>query len=66
MPDRRVRSRAQPGRSIAGSSMVISRSGAAYPESRPGTRPPIALPATWRGRERYISSASIMRGHLPG
>ena len=46
MPDRRVRSRAQPGRLDRGSSMVTSRSGAAYPVRMPGTRPPIALPAT--------------------
>jgi hypothetical protein len=66
MPDSRVRSRTQPGRSTRGSSMVTSRSGAANPDSTPGIRPPIALPAMVRETDRNISSASIMSGHLPG
>ena len=60
-PESLVRSRAQPSRATRGSSIVTNRSGAAYPDSSPGTRPPIALPARWRGSERYICSASIRR-----
>ena len=66
IPESRVLSRAQPGRSTFGSAIVISRSGAAYPDRMPGIRLPIALPATVRGTDRNISSASIMRDHLPG
>ena len=60
MPDSRERSRAHPGRSTFGGSMVTSRSGAAYPDRMPGIRAPIALPATVRGRLRNISRASII------
>ena len=60
MPDRRVRSGAQPGRSTLGGSIVTIRSGMVTLPTI-GIRPPIALPATVRGRERNISSASIRR-----
>ena len=66
IPDSRVLSRAHPGRSTFGSAIVISRSGAAYPDRMPGIRPPTTRPAAVRGSERNISSASIIGFHLQG
>ena len=65
MPESRVRSGAQPGRSTVGGSRVTSRSGMVALATI-GRRPARAFPATARGSDRYISSASIIGGLQPG